>query len=242
MAPNSLPLTLTTGPASKADINLDPRSGRPCLCVSVDLQMKLDISDLIQLLLHFAADSRAPAPDKSSDLCSNKTGSVADRSEEQSAPRRKNWTWEEPMYSLEPWIEKYSQRSDVCWRKEESVSAGEPFCVVDNEEYRQAFREMTFEPLPVPERSPMTHANFKEAEVIRFKEAQSVRRSPGRIPVASSASTSPSEESNLSFLSAGMHAKAKAPAGRLRHQAHRSVPSSDEDPGRMYPNQDCKSQ
>ncbi|CAE6970992.1 unnamed protein product [Symbiodinium sp. CCMP2592] len=173
MASKSLPLTFTTGSSSKAEINLDPLSGRPCLCLSVNLQMKLDIANFIQLLQQFAADSTAAAVEKPRDVVSKKAGSVAVRSEQDSAPRRKHWTWEEPMYSSEPWIVAYAQRPDVCWRKEELVSAGQPYVVLENEEHRQAFRETTFEPLPVPESRPMTHGNFKEAEAIRLKEAES---------------------------------------------------------------------
>ena len=64
VASGSLPLTLTTGTSPTSKTELDPVTGRPQLSVSVNLDLKMDIAGLVELLVNMAKVQDVPQESK----------------------------------------------------------------------------------------------------------------------------------------------------------------------------------
>jgi len=244
MAVGSLPLTITSATTPTAKAELDPTTGRPCLNASLKLDLKLDIADLLQLLVTFAAEKDVTTRDtaemkvhpvvttaaaQTKAKRTEKAARESKPSEMRAPPARSkdhNWTWADPMYANESWILEYAQRPDVRWCQEELSSAGESFVAITDEDQRRAFQEMEFEPLPVPERTRVSHANFKDADAIRYPPAST-----------SDTAASSSQRTRPSASAAQKVRESRAPPGLHPGRGHTRL----EDQGRLYA-KDCKSQ
>ncbi|CAE7233237.1 unnamed protein product [Symbiodinium sp. CCMP2592] len=182
MAVGSLPLSLTAG-SSTSKTELDPVTGRPQLNVSVNLNMKIDIASLVDHLLVFAKvqDVQHIKPSESAKETKEKLSEAEEPTPGRPTPApsperpregperqpQKKWTWDDPMYALQSTYEAYAKKPEVKWQRSE-FEENDFFALEPDSEQKKAFLEMVFEPLPVPERIGITHANYKEADLKRF--------------------------------------------------------------------------
>jgi len=183
MAVGSLPLTLTAGNSPTSKTELDPETGRLQLNVSINLNMKIDIASLVDLLVGVAKvqDVQHSKPSESAKETKEKLSEAeeptpAGRPTPAPSPERpregperqpqKKWTWDDPMYALQSNYEAYAKKPEVKWQRSE-FEENDFFALDPDSEQKKAFLEMVFEPLPVPERIGITHANYKEADLLR---------------------------------------------------------------------------
>ncbi|CAE7319203.1 unnamed protein product [Symbiodinium sp. CCMP2592] len=179
------PIRLKPSCPPTAKVMVDEFSKRPTLRVQTHFNLDMDMAGLVELLARLAGLTGQPEKASSPGL-TGKTRSAGDASK---AKSRDYWKdrhakrltfWEQPIQEFHAELHaKYHQ--DYKWSSAEFE--GEQPVFVMSREQQSTFRDLVFDPLELPERQRVTHANYKEADSKRFPQPEEEQMQGGAVEI-----------------------------------------------------------
>ncbi|CAE7209521.1 unnamed protein product, partial [Symbiodinium pilosum] len=175
----SLPVNVTFGGSHKIQMELDAENrGPPLLNLALPLYVKIPVAELIAYLADCTKASQPAEADRKPVEAVRATKDKVEeepvlprppppppeRREAPEPPRQpqKTWSWDDPVYAMQPTYASYANKPEHKWRKGDFDDQGGVPVLGLKEEFRDAI----FTPFELPKRIGITHANYQEAEKI----------------------------------------------------------------------------